>query len=71
MKQNIDPRIAIGIIAVIVIVVAGMIWHTYTAGGPASGGGIVHPASAGTGPGAGGGGSRARVEEMRRGHMER
>lgn len=63
MKQTIDPRIAGGIIAVVVLVVLVLLWRSFAGGSaPVGAPPLVHPS---------GGGSRARVEEMRKEHMGR
>ncbi len=64
MKQAIDPRLALGVIAVIVLVAVGMLWRSYTGGSNSGGPAIVHPAAST-------GGVRASIEEMRKAHMNR
>jgi hypothetical protein len=69
VKQNLDPKIAIGVIAVIVLVAAGLLWRSFTA--PSAPAHSSEPPTAATAGGGGMGASRTRVEEMRQGHMDR
>jgi hypothetical protein len=61
VKQTIDPRLAIGVIAVIVLIAAGLLWRSYSGTAAAGGPAIVHPAASS-------GGVRARIDEMRNAH---
>lgn len=62
MKQNLDPRLAIGIIAVVALLAIGLLWQNYAGSAARNGPPVTHPA---------GGGARARVEEMRQAHQDR